>query len=103
MVVTELLKARLGTDAAQAKRGVAVGFMFEAQRDSAVRLAAKLRREGEEVDLALRPMKPKKFFSHADQHRAAKAVFLGPDDIEKGVARMKDMESREETALAIDG
>ena len=103
VVVTELLKARLGADAAQAKRGVAVGFMFEEQRDSAVRLAAKLRSGGEEVDLALRPMKPKKFFSHADQHRAAKAVFLGPDDIEKGVARMKDMESREETELAIDG
>jgi histidyl-tRNA synthetase len=28
-------------------------------------------------------------------------VFLGPDDVEKGVARMKDMATREETEVAI--
>ncbi|MBQ1345982.1 MAG: ATP phosphoribosyltransferase regulatory subunit, partial [Kiritimatiellae bacterium] len=41
VVVTELLKARLGADAAKAKKGVAVGFMFPGQRDAAVRLAAR--------------------------------------------------------------
>ena len=102
VVVTELLKARLGDDAARAKHGVAVGFMFDEQRDAAVRLAAKLRREGESVDLALKPLKPKKFFSHADQRGAAKAVFLGPDDVEKGVARLKDMERREETEVCLN-
>ena len=101
VVVTELLKSRLGENAAAAKRGVAVGFMFPEQRDAAVRLAAKLRSEGEKVDLALKPQKPKKFFSHADQSGAAKAVFLGPDDVEKGVARLKDLEKREETELPL--
>ena len=101
VVVTELLKARLGADAAKAKRGVAVGFMFPEQRDAALRLATRLRGEGEAVDLALRPQKPKKFFSHADQGGAAKAVFLGPDDVAKGVARLKDMETREETDLCL--
>ncbi|MBR1920839.1 MAG: ATP phosphoribosyltransferase regulatory subunit, partial [Kiritimatiellae bacterium] len=33
VVVTELLKARLGADAAQKRAGVAVGFMFPEQRD----------------------------------------------------------------------
>ena len=101
VVVTELLKSRLGTDAAKAKKGCAVGFMFPEQRDAAVALAAKLRREGEKVNLSLRNQKPKKFFSHADSSAAAKAVFLGPDDVEKGVARMKDMTTREETEICI--
>ena len=102
VVVTELLKSRLGENAAAAKNGVAVGFMFPEQRDAAVKLAAKLRGNGEIVNLSLRNQKPKKFFSHADQSGAAKAVFLGPDDVEKGVARIKNLETREETELRLD-
>lgn len=101
VVVTELLKSRLGENAASGKKGVAVGFMFPEQRDAAVRLAARLRGEGERVDLSLKAQKPKKFFSHADQSGAAKAVFLGPDDVEKGVARIKDMASREEKEISL--
>jgi histidyl-tRNA synthetase len=66
-----------------------------------VRLAAKLRAAGERVDLALRPQKPKKFFSHADQSGASKAVFIGPDDVARGTARMKDMSTREETEICL--
>ena len=102
VVVTELLKSRLGENAAAAKKGVAVGFMFPEQRDAAVKLAAKLRKEGEIVNLSLKNQKPKKFFSHADQSGAAKAVFLGPDDIEMGVARIKNLETREESELSLD-
>ena len=101
VVVTELLKSRLGENAAAAKKGVAVGFMFPEQRDAAVKLAAKLRKEGEIVNLSLKNQKPKKFFSHADQSGAAKAVFLGPDDVEKGVARIKNLETREESELRL--
>lgn len=101
VVVTELLKARLGEDAAAARKGVAIGFMFPEQRDAAVSLAARLRKSGECVDLALRSQKPKKFFSHAAESGAAKAVFLGPDDIEKGVARMKDLATREEKEISL--
>lgn len=101
VVVTELLKARLGTDAAKAKKGIAVGFMFPEQRDAAVKLAAKLRGEGACVNLSLRNQKPKKFFSHADSCGSAKAVFLGPDDVAKGVARLKDMTTREETEVCL--
>ena len=75
--------------------------MFPEQRAAAVKLAAMLRAAGERVDLALKSQKPKKFFSHADSTGAAKAVFLGPDDVEKGVARMKNMETREETEVCL--
>ena len=101
VVVTELLKSRLGESAAAARKGVAVGFMFPEQRDAAVMLAAKLRAEGNRVDLALVNQKPKKFFSHADSSGAAEAVFLGPDDVEKGVARLKNLETREEKEICL--
>ena len=101
VVVTELLKARLGEDAAAARKGVAIGFMFPEQRDAAVSLAARLRKSGECVDLALRSQKPKKFFSHAAESGTAQAVFLGPDDVEKGVARIKDLTTREEKEISL--
>ncbi|MBQ3289615.1 MAG: histidine--tRNA ligase [Kiritimatiellae bacterium] len=102
VVVTELLKARLGADAAKARVGVAVGFMFPEQRDAALALATRLRRGGERVDLSLRSMKPKKFFSHASESGAAKAVFLGPDDVARGAARMKDLDTRTETEVCLN-
>jgi len=102
VVVTELLKARLGADAAQAKKGVYVGFMFPEQRDAALALAAKLRAAGECVNLALRKQKPKQFFAHAGASSCAKAVFIGPDDVAAGQAKMKDLATREETNVALE-
>ncbi len=101
VVVTELLKSRLGDSAATERSGVTVGFMFPEQRDAALALAARLRREGESVDLALRSQKPKRFFSHAAESGAARAVFIGPDDVERGTARMKDLATREEKEIAL--
>lgn len=102
VVVTELLKSRLGDKAVGAAAGVAVGFMFPEQRDVALKLAAKLRSEGERVNLSLRAQKPKKFFARASERHMAKAVFLGPDDVEKGVAKVKNMETREETDVCLN-
>ncbi len=101
VVVTELLKARLGADAPAPKKGVYVGWMFPGQRDAALKLAAKLRAQGECVNLALRKAKPKQFFSRAGASSCAKAVFLGPDDVAAGRAKMKDLATREETALEL--
>lgn len=101
VVVTELLKARLGTDAVKAKKGVAVGFMTENERDLALVFATKLRREGENVNLALHPQKPKKFFSHADSTNAAQAAYIGPDDAAKGTVRLKNMTTREEKEICL--
>ena len=101
VVVTELLKSRLGENAATAPRGTAVGFMFPEQREAALALAARLRRGGETVDLALKAQKPKKFFAHAADKGAAKAVFIGPDDVEHGTVRVKDLSTREECEMSL--
>ena len=101
VVVTELLKSRLGAESAKAKCGTAVGFMFPEQQDAAVKLAYRLRAAGEEVNLSLKAQKPKKFFSHADGCGVKQAVFLGPDDVANGKARMKNLDTREETEIEL--
>jgi len=101
VVVTELLKSRLGEGAAAAVSGVAVGFMTDGDRAAALALSARLRSEGLRVDLALRPQKPKKFFSRAGSGGAAKAVFIGPDDVAAGKARMKDLVTHEEQEICL--
>jgi histidyl-tRNA synthetase len=101
VVVTELLKSKLKAPSSK-KKVASVGFMTEAERDAAIALAYRLRAEGKNVDLSLKAQKPKKFFSRAESTGAAKAVFLGPDDVEKGIAKMKDMESREETEICLN-
>ena len=74
VVVTELLKARLGEDAAIPKKGVYIGYMFPEQRDAALVLAAKLRAAGEDVNLGLKKAKPKQFFARAG-HPPARRPF----------------------------
>ena len=101
VVVTELLKSRLGEDAAVEKKGYAVGFMFDGQRDAALAFAAALRRRGQCVNLSLSAQKPKKFFSRASQGGAAFAAFIGPDDVEAGEVRVKDLATSEETKEAL--
>lgn len=100
VVVTELLKARLGEGAVASRRGVAVGYMTDNEREAALKLARALRAGGERVDLALRPAKPKKFFARAGA-TAEKAVYIGPDDVTAGVARIKNLDTREESSIPL--
>jgi histidyl-tRNA synthetase len=101
VVVVEVLRDLQGEAAAAARDGVAVGFMFTEQRESAIRLAARLRADGQRVDLALAPQKPKAFFSRAGSGACSHAVFLGPDDLARGTARRKDLATREEREIAL--
>ncbi len=102
VVVVEVLKDLLGETAAAEKAGIAVGYMFPEQRATATRLARTLREKGERVDLMLTRLKPKQFFSRASSSNAADAVFIGPDDVAKGVAKRKNLATREETELPLN-
>jgi len=101
VVVVEVLRDLTGDSAAHVKQGVIVGFMFPEQREAAIRLAVRLRSEGTHVDLGLAPQKPKQFFSRAGSGSCQHAVFLGPDDIAKGIARMKDLTTRAEQEIRL--
>ncbi|MDD5705719.1 MAG: His/Gly/Thr/Pro-type tRNA ligase C-terminal domain-containing protein, partial [Kiritimatiellae bacterium] len=80
---------------------VAVGYMFAGQRDAAVALATRLRAEGRAVDLALGPLKPKAFFARAGAGTSGHAVFIGPDDVAAGKARLKDLATRAESEVTL--
>ena len=78
----------------------AVSYMTPEQREAALRLAAKLRGQGQTVDLALAPQKPKQFFSRAAAI-AQHAVFIGPDDLAKGAVKSKNLATREEVEIPL--
>ncbi|MBP5544587.1 MAG: histidine--tRNA ligase [Kiritimatiellae bacterium] len=101
VVVQEVMKEVLGDCGRQREDRVAVGFMTPAERDAAVSLAARLRSEGRSVDLSLSAQKPKAFFKAAGEGTASHAVFIGPDDVASGSARLKNLETREESAVAL--
>ena len=101
VVVLEVLRELQGDSAAAKRDGVIIGFMFPEQRDTAIRLATRLRAEGTRVDLGLAPQKPKQFFSRAGTGTCQSAIFLGPDDVTKGVARLKDLETRAEREVSL--
>jgi len=101
VVVVEVLKDLLGETAAAGKNGVVIGYMFAEQREAATRLARALRVQGETVDLMLSRQKPKQFFSRAGSSTFADAIFIGPDDVQKGAAKRKNLATREETDVPL--
>lgn len=80
---------------------VAIGYMTPEDRLAATRLAAKLRSEGRNVTLQLRPTKAKTFFSFASAN-ASEAVYIGPDDRAAGLAKYKKLSTREEEEISLD-
>jgi histidyl-tRNA synthetase len=101
VVVGELLKAKFGGATPFERKGVYIGYMFPEQRDAALSLASRLRAEGECVNLALKKQKPKQFFAQAGAGTCAKAVYLGPDDVAAGKARIKNLDTRTEEEIAL--
>ncbi len=101
VVVVEVLKERLGREPPHKRGGVAIGYMAAEQRTAATILAARLRRDSRAVDLSLAPIKPKAFFSRAAAGTSEHAVFIGPDDVAAGCARIKNLATREETTLPL--
>jgi histidyl-tRNA synthetase len=101
VVVAELLADQGLLPAGPVGADLAVGFMEPAQQHAAIRLAAALRREGREVDLALRPEKAKHFFARVAKGGFREAAYLGPDDVAGGSARIKNLSDRAERIVAL--
>lgn len=97
VVISELLADKGVTPALQQVSAVAVGFMDDAQRTTAMRVAHILRSRGRNADLATRPEKPKTFFSRCGGNPIfAEAIYIGPDDLAKGKLRIKNLADRTE-------
>jgi histidyl-tRNA synthetase len=91
----------MNPSAADSAPDIVVGFMTEAEHLTAVKITAALRRSGKKVEISLTPEKPKKFFSKAGKCEAKEAIYIGPDDIESGTIRIKNLKDRNEEKAEI--
>jgi histidyl-tRNA synthetase len=103
VVLAELLADKALTPGREQLDGIAVGYLDENQRLIAMRIADALRLCNSKVDLAGHPEKAKAFFARCGgnpmfQH----AIYIGPDDITKGVLRKKNLQDRTEQQIAIN-
>ena len=68
----------------------------EDQRAAAIAVATRLRGEGRRVELVLGQPKLKRAMADADRAGAGRIWLLGPDEVERGMARVRDLASGEE-------
>ncbi|OVE75359.1 histidine--tRNA ligase [bacterium E08(2017)] len=100
VVIDEVLN-ELNIEISTSDNSITVGYMEDSQRHSAVKTASMLRQSGNNVELALAAEKPKNFFKRADKSGFGKALYIGPDDIENGSARLKTLANGEEELIPI--
>ncbi|MDA3926180.1 MAG: histidine--tRNA ligase [Kiritimatiellae bacterium] len=101
VVIMEVLKEYISESPDADRKGVIIGYMFPEQREAAMLLANSIRSNGEYVNLMLKKLKPKQFFARAGDSTAADAIFLGPDDIKKGIANRKNLTTREQIEITL--
>ncbi len=102
VVIAELItELQLGPTAADHAPEMLVSFMQPEQQETAVRIAAALRNSGKRVHLALHAEKPKAFFKRAGRSAAPQAIYIGPDDVESGTVRIKQLADRSEEEVKI--
>jgi histidyl-tRNA synthetase len=68
----------------------------EVERPAAIEVANRLRREGRAVELILGSPKLKRVMADADRSGARQVWLLGPDEVGRGVAKIRDLVSGEE-------
>ena len=80
----------------------AVVFPFgESERPAAIQLAQRLRAGGSSVELVLAPMKLKRALSDADRAGARFIYLLGPEELTRGVALVRDLASGEQSEVPL--
>jgi histidyl-tRNA synthetase len=102
VVIAELLSdLKLAPATDSGTNAYIIGFMQAEQQSTAVKVAAALRRQGHNTELALSREKPKKFFARAGRFSNAKAIFIGPDDLESGTLRVKNLADRSQQEISL--
>jgi len=101
VVIAELLAGGGSAPVRDAPPLTAVGYMDDAQADTAAAVARGLRGRGRNVDMALSPEKAKRFFSRVGKTCCREAMYIGPDDVACGRVRMKNLADRVEHELSI--
>jgi histidyl-tRNA synthetase len=102
VVIAELMTENSRLPHPAAGRDLAVSFMEDAQRETAIRVARALRNKGTNVDLALHPEKPKHFFARTGKDGFRLGIYIGPDDLAKGSLRIKNLLDRTEQDVSLE-
>ena len=71
-------------------------------RGAAMQVAAKLRSAGRTVDLVLEDKKMKWVFKHAERCGSSRLVMVMPDEWAEGKVRIKDLDTGEESTVAME-
>jgi histidyl-tRNA synthetase len=92
-VIVEVLKDRNLIPELRPRVDFLVGA-WKGMTGGALRVARELRKSGATVDVMLEECKrPAKIFTQADKVGADKVAFVAPDELEKGLVRIKDLRS----------
>ena len=75
----------------------------EAQRPAAIEVATRLRAAGHQVELVLGTPKLKRVIADADRDGVRSLWLLGPDEIERGVVKWRELDSVSEHETALVG
>ena len=102
MVVMELLADKGLFPELSSGVGDVVFGMGPELRDAAMKVAGKLRASGRTVDLVLEDKKMKWVFKHAERCGASRLVMVMPDEWADGKVRIKDLDSGEESTVAME-
>ncbi len=101
VVIAELLAEKAKLPHPSAQKDLAISYMEDAQRDTAIRAAKALRDGGANVDIALHPEKPKHFFARTGKVGFRRGIYIGPDDMTKGTIRIKNLADRTEQEVTL--
>ncbi|MBF0269183.1 MAG: histidine--tRNA ligase [Alphaproteobacteria bacterium] len=96
-----MLSAELGQQMEPAPRPVALLPMGEAAQRHALKLSGQLRRLGIAVEMGYSGNLGKRM-KRADKARASTAVILGDDELAKGVATVRDLDSGSQEEVALE-
>ena len=105
-VIVELLKDRglMPEEALKTMNVDDVVFsMDESCRETAMRAASVLRKNGRRVDVVLEDGKKSKWtFKHAERVGAKRLLTIGKKEQEEGIVKVKNLETREEVDVSLD-
>jgi histidyl-tRNA synthetase len=73
----------------------------EAERSAAVRVATSLRAEGRSVELWLSGGRPKRVLSDAAKADAERVLLIGPEELSRGVMKVRDLRARADAELPL--
>ena len=102
VVLEELLRERDLLPADERRPDYFIVIIGEEQRALALEIAHAQRDRGRSVVYALRDQSVRKQFSAAGTEGARETIVLGPDEVTRGVALVRDMESGEETETDLE-